>query len=82
MSAVPKTTGELRTFLATMMLGVKNGDLSVDAASRITKLAGQINESMYAEVKVAKVRAEAGIVSPAFGNMQLGDTAESGASAQ
>ena len=55
-----RTTGELRDFLATIMLGVKNGDIDLDKARNITRLAGQINESFYAEVKVAKARAEAG----------------------
>lgn len=67
-----KTTGELRDFLATMMVGVKNGDLDVDKASRITKLAGQINESLYAEIKVAKVRAEAGQEIPQLGALAIG----------
>jgi len=68
-----KTTGELRDFLAMMMLGVKSGDLDLDKARNITKLAGQINESFYAEVKVAKVRAEAGQIMPALGAMKVGD---------
>ncbi len=67
-----KTTGELRDFLATMMLGVKNGDLDLDKARNITKLAGQITESFYAEVKVAKVRAEAGEVLTGLGAMRIG----------
>jgi hypothetical protein len=67
-----KTTGELRDFLANMMIGVKNGDLDLDKASRITKLAGQINESFYAEIKVAKTRAEAGAVMVDFGAMSIG----------
>ena len=67
-----RTTGQLRDFLATMMVGVKNGDLDLDKARNITKLAGQINESFYAEVKVAKVRAEAGQIMPALGAMQVG----------
>ncbi len=71
MSGKIKTTGEMRDFLATMMIGVKNGDLDLDKASRITKLAGQINESFYAEIKVAKIRAEAGENMPAFGKMQI-----------
>lgn len=62
----------MRDFLATMMVGVKNGDLDLDKASRITKLAGQINESFYAEIKVAKVRAEAGENMPALGEMSVG----------
>ena len=72
MSGKIKTTGELRDFLASMMLGVKNGDLDLDKASRITKLAGQINESFYAEIKVAKVRAEAGEAMGALGDMAIG----------
>lgn len=72
MSGKIKTTGEMRDFLATMMVGVKNGDLDLDKASRITKLAGQINESFYAEIKVAKVRAEAGENMPALGKMSVG----------
>ena len=70
-----RTTGELRDFLAMMMVGVKNGDLDLDKARNITKLAGQINESFYAEVKVAKVRAEAGQVMPALGAMLVGNDA-------
>jgi hypothetical protein len=67
-----QTTGQLRDFLASMMVGVKDGDISIDKASRITKLAGQINESLYAEVKVAKVRLEAGIVMGELGAMRVG----------
>ena len=67
-----KTTGELRDFLATMMVGVKSGDIDIEKARNITKLAGQINESFYAEVKVAKVRAEAGEVMPKLGMMDIG----------
>lgn len=68
------TTGSLRDFLAMMMVGVKNGDLDLDKARNITKLAGQINESLYAEVKVAKVRAEAGQIAPPLGKMRIGES--------
>jgi hypothetical protein len=67
-----KTTGQLRDFLADMMIGVKNGDLNIDKASRITKMAGQINESLYAEIKVAKVRLEAGEEMAKLGEMKIG----------
>jgi len=67
-----KTTGELRDFLANMMIGVKNGDLDLDKASRITKLAGQINESFYAEIKVAVLRTEAGEEFTKLGAMAVG----------
>jgi len=46
--------------------------LDLDKASRITKLAGQINESFYAEVKVAQVRVAAGELMPALGSMSVG----------
>lgn len=72
MSGKIKTTGQMRDFLATMMVGVRNGDIDLDKASRITKLAGQINESFYAEIKVAKVRAEAGENMPSLGDMIVG----------
>lgn len=71
MSGKLKTTGELREFLATMMVGVKNGDIDIEKARNITKLAGQINESFYAEVKVAKTRAEAGEIMPKLGMMEI-----------
>jgi len=72
MSATIKTTGQLRDFLVNMMLGVKNGQLDLDKASRVTKLAAQINESMYAEIKTAKIRAEAGEAMPKIGDMPVG----------
>lgn len=72
MSEKIKTTGQLRDFLVNMMIGVKNGNLDLDRASRITKLAAQINESMYAEIKTAKVRAEAGEAMPKIGEMSVG----------
>ncbi len=67
-----QTTGELRDFLASMMIQVQNGNIDLDKASRITKLAGQINESFYAEIKVAKIRAEAGAVMSDLGAMPVG----------
>ena len=71
MSGKIKTTGELREFLASMMVGVKTGDLNLDKASRITKMAGQINESFYAEIKVAKIRLEAGEAMKKLGEMPI-----------
>lgn len=67
-----KTTGELRDFLSDMLLGIKNGDLDPEKARNITKMAGQINESFYAEIKVAKTRAEAGEKLSDLGEMPIG----------
>ena len=59
MSAI-KTTGDLREFLANCILGVKNGHLAIDKAREMTKLAAQINESFYSEIKIAKTQKEMG----------------------
>jgi hypothetical protein len=72
MNAKIKTTGDLREFLAKAMVDVQSGELNLDKAARITKLAGQINESFYAEVKVAKTRTEAGSVMPNLGELTIG----------
>lgn len=58
MSKTIQTTGDLRTFLTNVMVGVKDGVVNADDASRITKLAQQINESFYSEIKIAQIRIE------------------------
>ena len=55
MSTKISTTGQLREFLANMIMGVKDGDVKVDEARTMVKLAEKINESYYAELKVAQV---------------------------
>jgi hypothetical protein len=67
-----ETTGQLREFLCMMLVGVKDGTVDLDAASRITKLAGQVNESFYSEVKVGRVRADMGETVPRMGQMSIG----------
>ena len=47
------TTGDLRDFLCSAINSVANGTMDVEKARNITKLAGQVNESFYSEVKVA-----------------------------
>lgn len=68
-----ETTGSLRESLAQTIRDVYTGNIDNDRASRITKLAGQINESFYAEIKVARVRAEAGHAMGELGSMKIGD---------
>ena len=67
------TTGNLREFLAQMLIDVKNGDIDLDKAGRITKIAAQINENLYAEVKVAKIRVEMGDTTPDLGALPIGE---------
>ena len=48
-----QTTGELRKVLAATLEAVRSGAVSIEKAGAIQKLAGRINESIYAEAKIA-----------------------------
>ncbi len=76
MASKLQTTGQLRDFLASMLLGVKNGDIDHDKARNITKMAAQINESFYSEIKIMKVKLEAGHAIATLGDLKLGETGE------
>jgi len=65
------TVGELRDYLAQTIIAVGNGMIDVDKAKNITKLAAQINESFYSEIKVAKVMTELGNVADKMGRLQI-----------
>ena len=75
-----QTTGQLREFLAMAMIGVKNGDMTIDKASQIHKLAGQINDSIYSEAKLAAFVSQAGGTAPNLGELPLGNSNISGSS--
>lgn len=49
------STGELRGLLAEEISKLGRGKSDVQAATAMSKLAGQINESMYAELKAIEV---------------------------
>lgn len=68
-----RTAGHLRAFLCDAMVDVREGRLEVDKASVIQKIAAQVNENMYAEAKVAKMRADAGEALPGLGELPLRD---------
>lgn len=65
------TAGELREYLSQTIAGVGNGTINTDKARDITKLAAQINESFYSEIKVAKVQTELGNVVSKMGDLKL-----------
>jgi len=65
-------TGELREFLCSAINNVANGTFDVNKAKEVTKIAAQINESLYAEVKVAKTQIELGSAAAKFGSLNLG----------
>ena len=50
------TTGDLRKFLCNSISSVANGTMDIAKAREVTKLAGQVNESFYSEVKVARLQ--------------------------
>jgi len=54
--AAINTTGDLRKFLCNSISSVANGTMDIAKAKEVTKLAGQVNESFYSEVKVARLQ--------------------------
>lgn len=65
------TSGDVREFLANVALGVKNGDVKITEASHIAKVAAQIHESFYSEIKIARVRKELGLHVAELGTLKL-----------
>ena len=65
------TAGELREYLSQTITGVGNGTIQTDKARDITKLAAQINESFYSEIKVAKVMTELGNEASKMGELRI-----------
>lgn len=55
-----KTTGELRKFLCESIISVRDGAMNTEIAGRITKMAAQVNESFYSEIKIHTTMKEAG----------------------
>ena len=53
--------------------GVLNGDLELDRAMALHKLAKNISESLYSETKIAMFRNEVGETVAEFGKLPLGD---------
>lgn len=67
-----KTTGQLRQMLANTAKGVLNGDIDIDRAMALHKLAKNISESLYSETKIAMFSHEIGVEVPKMGDMPLG----------
>jgi hypothetical protein len=67
-----KTTGQLRTMLANAAKGVLNGDLDIERATALHKLAKNISESLYSETKIAMFSHEIGSDIPKMGDLPLG----------
>jgi hypothetical protein len=68
-----KTTGQLRTMLVNAAKGVLNGELDIDRAEAVHKLAKNVSESLYSETKIAMFNQEIGKEIDDLGSMSFGD---------
>lgn len=66
-----KTAGELRGFLADILVSIKNGNIDVEEANAIAKIAGQINNSLAVEAKTAIELKRLGGSEHVFGSTQI-----------
>ena len=66
-----ETTGDLREFLCSVINGVSNGTFDLAKAKEVGKLSAQINESFYAEVKVAKTQIDLGREAAELGLLEM-----------
>ena len=71
--ATIENTGDLREFLSKTIVSVANGTCDVSKAREIGKLSSQINESFYAEVKIASTQKDLGREIEGFGLLNLGN---------
>lgn len=65
-------SGEMRTYLASLLPKVIAKEISPEEVKAATNLAGQINESTYAEIKLMRTMIELGDKPAEFGKMKLG----------
>lgn len=71
-----RTTGQLRTALANACKGVLNGDMKIENALALHKLAKNISESLYSETKIAMFKQEIGEQMQEMGSLKLGDPSD------
>jgi hypothetical protein len=67
-----QTTAQLRDFLANLLIGLRDGDVKIDTARAMVKVAEKINESFYAELKVATVEKSLGRTVSELGKLHVG----------
>jgi hypothetical protein len=65
------TAGDLREFLCSSINSVANGTMDISKAREVTKLAGQVNESFYSEVKVARLQIDLGKEAKKLGSLPV-----------
>ncbi len=67
-----KTAGDLRSFLAGIMVDIKNGNIDAEQAGAISKVSAQINQSLAVEVKAAIEMHKLGKGGHSAGSMLIG----------
>ena len=67
-----KTAGDLRGFLADVMIGIRAGSIDSSQAMAISKVAAQINQSLSVEVNTALQLERMGKDAPVAGSMLIG----------
>lgn len=55
-----REAGQLREFLLTAMMEAKSGDLDLERAKHVASLAGRVNDSLMAEVRIMECERAAG----------------------
>ena len=66
----------MRDYLVGLMVDVQAGRVNIDKASQITKMAAQVHESLYSEVKIARLKFELTKEAHRFGDLDLGGAPE------
>lgn len=78
MSKKIETTGQLREMLANAAKGVLNGDLDIERATALHKIAKNISDSLYSETKIAMFTHEIGKQASEMGTLRIGDPTDEG----
>lgn len=68
-----RNTGQLREHLARILEALQKGNIKVDEARTALKVAEKINESFYAELKVATVSVQLGRKADELGALPIGE---------
>jgi hypothetical protein len=76
-----ETTGGLRKFVAEAMEEVRNGKMDFDKANILVKMAGRVNESLFAEARIQKLLIENGESAGRLGTQPIGEPEEKKAKA-
>ena len=71
-----RTTGQLRTMLANAAKAVMQGQLDIERANALHRIAKNITDSLYSETKIAMFQHESGVTSDKLGDMLIGESEE------